>query len=100
MRLQAFVVSFRTAAMALQSFTHCAVRHQLCHKSLSMLQDTVGRCTSKERSNVGIVSESQDARSLKCLWKHLFISKPKDFGLLCRPCLECMPIQSMDSDDA
>jgi hypothetical protein len=64
-----------------------------------MLQDTVGRCTSKERSNVGIVSESQDARSPKRFWKHLFISKPKDFGLLRRPCLERMPIQSMDSDD-
>jgi hypothetical protein len=83
----------------LDGSTHCSVGFQLRYQVLCVLQNAVGRSTSKKRGDLGVIPEGQDARGFQCFRKHLFMLEPEDFGFLCCPSGKGIPIQSMDSND-
>jgi hypothetical protein len=82
---------------------HRSLKHpisdQLRDQSMRMLQDAIGRCSSKQRRNRGVVAVGENPRVAHIFREHFCIGEPEFLGLFRRPCFGGMAIQAMHGDD-
>ena len=75
------------------------ISDQLRNQSMRMLQDAIGRRSSKQRRDRGVVAVGEDPRVAHILREHFWIGEPEFLRLLRRPCFGGVAVQPVHGDD-
>lgn len=75
---------------------HRSLKHpisdQLRDQGMRMLQDAIGRRSSKQRRDRGVVAVGENPRVAHILREHFWIAEPELLRLLRRPCFDGMAV--------